>query len=82
MIDKQAEIITKNRQTMNALAIRIEQLEAKLAVQNTAAEAWRAMQKQIVANPTLQSEWDRFLGFLRLAGDEEYLKINFRERRT
>lgn len=82
MIAKQAEIITKHRETITRLDKEIESLRAKLAVRIPASEAWFALQQQIATNDTLQNEWDRFLIVLRMAGEEDYIKINYRGRQN
>ena len=80
MIARQAEIITQHRKTLELLSTKIEQMEYKLAERSRESQAWLALQKQIATSDMLQSEWDRFLMVLRMAGEEDYLKVNFRER--
>lgn len=67
MIRKQAELISTLNASVHTLSDRIQQLEAEVAKYRTAGEFYLRMQAEIIANPTLQPEWERFLAFLKLA---------------
>ena len=76
IIQKQAKIISDHKSVTDALEKRILQLESDLRNANRTAKIYDDLQKQILENPILQSEWTRFLAFLKMAGDDEYLDEN------
>jgi predicted RNase H-like nuclease (RuvC/YqgF family) len=76
MIDRQAQIITDQRSTIDRLHAQNQSLKSENARLRKSAETYDTLVEQVLSNPTLQAEWDRFLSFLKMAGDEKYLKEN------
>jgi hypothetical protein len=74
MIEKQAELISKFRSENTHLHNQVDQLNARLQIKTRTEMFYLDLMKQVVENPILQSEWDRFLSFLKLAADEKYLR--------
>ena len=62
MIEKQAQIITQLRTDIKTLRTKVATLEQY----NRAAEFYLEMQRAILASPSLQSEWTRFLAIAKL----------------
>lgn len=67
MIETQARLITKLREDYAALQRVLAQTEAQNRKNRQAAEFYFELQKHILENPILQSEWTRFCSFLKMA---------------
>jgi hypothetical protein len=74
MIEKQAELISKLRADNAQLQQKLDQQYRDIERLRMPARFYNDLQKQILENPTLQSEWERFLTFLKMSGEEDYLK--------
>jgi hypothetical protein len=66
-IDRQARLITTLREDYVVLQKVLAQAEAQNRKNRQAAEFYFELQKQILDNPILQSEWTRFCSFLKMA---------------
>ncbi len=67
MIDQQAQIISTLRDDYAKLQSRYNKLELEIERNKQAAEFYLQLQAAILNNPILQSEWQRFCTFLKMA---------------
>lgn len=72
-VERQARLITDNNETIRDLKKKVDELIIQNQRVNSAGCFYIAMQRAIVASPFLQSEWDRFLSFLKMNTSEEEL---------
>lgn len=70
MIRKQAEHISRLNEETRAQRAKITNLEDRLRTYEQAGKFYLRLQDEILGNPLVQTEWDRFLAFLRLAMDK------------
>lgn len=73
MVERQARLITEQQDTIRALKKKTDELISQNQRVNSAGCFYIAMQRAIVESPFLQSEWDRFLAFLKMNTSEEEL---------
>ena len=73
MVERQARLITEQNDTIRSLKKKTDDLIAQNQRVNSAGCFYIAMQRAIVDSPFLQSEWDRFLAFLKMNTSEEEL---------
>lgn len=73
MIARQARLITESNDRIRVLQRENNDLISQNQRVNTAGCFYIAMQRAIVDSPFLQSEWDRFLTFLKMNSSEEEL---------
>jgi len=66
MIAKQAEIISSQNEQLRKFRSEQEKLAIKVFQMSAAAGFYEKIQKAVMENPTLQSEWENFLTVLRL----------------
>lgn len=73
MVERQARLISEQQDTIRDLKKKRNELIAQNQRVNAAGCFYIAMQRAIVDSPFLQSEWDRFLAFLKMNTSEEEL---------
>lgn len=73
MIERQARLISESNETIRVLKKEKDELIKQNQRVNSAGCFYIAMQRAIVDSPFLQSEWDRFLAFLKMNTSEEEL---------
>ena len=73
MVERQARLITEQHDTIRSLKKKVDVLIDQNQRVNSAGCFYIAMQRAIVDSPFLQSEWDRFLAFLKMNTSEEEL---------
>ena len=74
MIARQARLISDHNDTIRSLRQEVDELKKQNNRVNTAGCFYIAMQRAIVDSPFLQSEWDRFLSFLKMNTAEDELQ--------
>ena len=72
-VERQARLITEQQETIRALKKKTDELILQNQRVNSAGCFYIAMQRAIIESPFLQSEWDRFLAFLKMNTSEEEL---------
>lgn len=72
-VERQARLITEQHETIRTLKKKVDDLIDQNQRVNSAGCFYIAMQRAIVDSPFLQSEWDRFLAFLKMNTSEEEL---------
>lgn len=75
MIAKQGEIIARQNQELRDLGQEVKGLRRAVERFEDGGRFWLAMQHQINENPTLQSEWARFISFLKMTISEEEFSV-------
>jgi hypothetical protein len=70
MIERQAQIISDLRREITSLHNQLETEKAVNAKNSRAAVFYFSLQTQILENPILQSEWDRFCSFLKMTQED------------
>lgn len=81
MIERQARLITQHNETIRELKKQVDDLIKQNNRVNSPGCFYIAMQRAIVESPFLQSEWDRFLAFLKMNTSEEELHALIKEVR-
>jgi len=66
----QEKHISKLHENVKSLEKEKQQLQIELDRHSKAAKFYLNMQAEIIKNPLLQSEWERFLSFLKLSMDD------------
>ncbi len=72
-VERQARLITENNEAIRKLKKQVDDLIKQNQRVNSAGCFYIAMQRAIIESPFLQSEWDRFLAFLKMNTSEEEL---------
>ncbi len=73
MIERQARLISDNNETIRVLKKQVDDLIKQNNRVNNPGCFYIALQRAIIESPFLQSEWDRFLAFLKMNTSEEEL---------
>ena len=76
-LDTQARQIARLLEQNRQMDVTILELQARIAETESAGAMYLSLQKLIMENPILQSEWTRFCTFLKLSVDED-IPINKR----
>lgn len=78
MIETQARHISRLRSEYEELRASYTELQAKTERDAPAASFYFQLQQAIVENPIIQSEWERFCAFLKMADTSFSEKVNYR----
>lgn len=70
MIQRQAEVISDLRAQLQKRAAEVDNLRREFQQKALAAHYYQMLQKSIMENETLQSEWRRFITIAKLSFDE------------
>lgn len=71
MIERQAEIITEQRQKIANLATIIEKLRNRIDQDKQYADFYKKLQTTILSNPALIQEWQSFMMLVKMVDPDE-----------